>query len=388
MNAFPDEVCCQLRGLWPTPPPGDLRNAVTYIATSRQPPEDTQVTYTDRHGAVDATDIRRSSVHTGAMGVGCSLTGWSAVASAPANTTLAAVLAGFMINGIILLLSRKPAEMSAKYIQALSLLFAAFIILGLDAYLFSLVTGDSTEIIGKVSACRRAWTEAMFAAGLLAVGTVAIVVGFVILFDAYFRSGMKTQSGYDDSLTMLSRLCNVIRVGVAIVTIDLLFLSVRSYLRAVFDGNVPILATVFIHLYLYGGISAIVIITGLSLIKSKPSRRYKYLNRISNWWLTSDEDNTQRLFKSLKFAIFSSVGYTMISVIAAAEAASLAARDWNPTSLWVRLIIAATVVWVSMASLVPILLLLARTSPDFETKHSGTPALNHPAPEATVDQRQ
>jgi hypothetical protein len=38
------------------------------------------------------------------------------------------------------------------------LLFAAFVTLGLDAYLFGLVTGDSTNILGKVSACRRTWT--------------------------------------------------------------------------------------------------------------------------------------------------------------------------------------------------------------------------------------
>ena len=321
------------------------------------------------------------------MGVGCSLTGWSAVASAPANTTLAAVLAGFMINGIILLLSRKPEEMNAKYIQALSLLFSAFIILGLDAYLFSLVTGDSTDIIGKVSACRRAWTEAMFAAGLLAIGAVAIVVGFVLLFDAYFCSDLKNESklSYGNSLKLLSNLCNAIRVGVAVVTITLLFLSVRSYLLAVFDGSVPILAIVFINLYFYGGIFAIAVIAFLSVLKPKPLRRLKYLNQISNWWLTSDEENTQRLVRSLKFAIFSSVGYTMISAIAAAGAANIAARHWNPTSPWIQLIIGATVVWVSMVSLVPILLLLARTSADFETENPRTPVPDHPAAVSAED---
>lgn len=39
------------------------------------------------------------------MTVGCPLSGWSAVTSAQANTALAAVLAGFMLNGIVLLLS-------------------------------------------------------------------------------------------------------------------------------------------------------------------------------------------------------------------------------------------------------------------------------------------
>ena len=61
------------------------------------------------------------------MSVGCSVTGWSAVASASANASLAAVLAGFMINGIVLVLAYKPSEMKAEYIQALALLFAAFV---------------------------------------------------------------------------------------------------------------------------------------------------------------------------------------------------------------------------------------------------------------------
>jgi len=39
--------------------------------------------------------------------VDCSYGGWSAVTSAGANATLAGVLAGFMLNGIVVLLSRK-----------------------------------------------------------------------------------------------------------------------------------------------------------------------------------------------------------------------------------------------------------------------------------------
>jgi hypothetical protein len=123
-----------------------------------------------------------------------------------------------MISGIVLLLSFKPKSIDSRYIQALSLMFAAFIILGLDAFLFGLVTGDSTAVIGNVSACRRTWTEAMFAAGLLGIGAVAIVVGFVLLFDAYFSNGAQRSSDpeWQPSLKMLETLCNAIRGGVAV----------------------------------------------------------------------------------------------------------------------------------------------------------------------------
>jgi hypothetical protein len=305
------------------------------------------------------------------MSVGCSLTGWSAVNSALANSTLAAVLAGFMINGIILLLSRKPTQMSPRYVQALSLLFAAFVVLGLDAYLFGLVTGDSMKII----ACRRIWTEAMFAAGLLAIGSVAIIVGFVLLFDAFFKDVMKGQpeSEWRASLKMLESLCNAIRGGVAVATIVLLYLTVRSYLLAVFDDKVPILAELFIRLYLYvgvyGGIIAIAVVTFLAP------------NRISRWLMMAEP---HQFIRTLKLAIISAVGYSVTACFAAASAASWPADEWNPAYPLVRLVIGATVVWVSMVTFVPIFLLLARTIPDFATEHRKATALQQ-LPEPAVD---
>lgn len=302
--------------------------------------------------------------------MGCSPTGWSAVNSASANSTLAAVLAGFMINGIILLLSRKPTQMSPRYVQALSLLFAAFVVLGLDAYLFGLVTGDSMKII----ACRRIWTEAMFAAGLLAIGSVAIIVGFVLLFDAFFNDVMKGQPGseWGASLKMLETLCNAIRGGVAAATMILLYLTVRSYLLAVFNDKVPIVAALFIRLYLYvgiyGGIFIIALVTFLAP------------NPISKWLMRKPH----QFIRTLKLAIISAVGYSVAACFAAASAASWPADEWNPTYPLVRLVIGVTVVWVSVVTFVPIFLLLARTIPGFATEHPETTAFQQ-LPEATVD---
>jgi len=306
--------------------------------------------------------------------MGCSLTGWSAVASASSDGTLAAVLAGFMISGIVLLLSFMPSSTNPRYIQALSLMFAAFIVLGLDAFLFGVVTGDSTAVIGKVSACRRTWTEAMFAAGLLGIGAVAIVVGFVLLFDVYFSNSVQRGSDWQEwraSLKMLETLCNAIRGGVAVATIDLLYLTARSYLLAIFNGNVPILGTaVFLHGYLYAGILAVAVVTITALIRQSIPKRFSRWYRFSRWLMTEDR---QHFVKTLKVAIYSSVGYAVISVLATAATASWPAKDWNPGYPWVRATIAGTVVWVSIAALVPILLLLARTIPDFASGNREQP---------------
>ena len=67
--------------------------------------------------------------------MGCGSAGWSAVSSAGANSALAGVLAGFMLNGIVVLLSRTITDIGK--VRALGLLLAAFVALGLDSYLHS-----------------------------------------------------------------------------------------------------------------------------------------------------------------------------------------------------------------------------------------------------------
>jgi hypothetical protein len=121
----------------------------------------------------------------------------------------------------------------------LSLLFAAFVTLGLDAYLFGLVTGDSTKILGRFSACRRAWTEATLAAGLLAIGAVAIIAGFVFLFTVYLNDTTQ-DCELKSSMDLLATLCGVLRAGVALVVVAVLFMTVRSYWHALFPGKPPI----------------------------------------------------------------------------------------------------------------------------------------------------
>jgi hypothetical protein len=302
--------------------------------------------------------------HTGVMSVGCSLAGWSAVASAPANATLAAVLAGFMINGMILVLSRKPAAMTAGYVQAVSLLFAAFFALGLDAYLFGLVTGDSTQIIDNVSACRRTWTEAMFAAGLLGIGAVAIIVGFVILFDTYLSSvrqdgqDLRKQDSHEQvlarkaSLQMLQTLCNVLRRVVAFIVVALLWVTAKSYLLAVFNDRIPTLGKKFIYVYGWLGVLALVVVIGFAV----GGRTVGFQS-----------------IKALQIAIYSSVFYTVASVGLAGFTASLSIHDWGPTNPVARVMISVAVVWVLVASLIPLLLLLGCSVPTFASSQNPEP---------------
>ena len=292
------------------------------------------------------------------MGVGCSLTGWSAVASAPANATLAAVLAGFMIGGIVLLLSTGLMASSTGYVQALSLLFTAFVALGLDSYLFGLVTGDSTGIIGRVSACRRTWTEAMLAAGLLGVGTVAIIAAFVFLFAVYFRSTPHGELG--SSLDLLVMLCTLLRAGVGLVVVATLYMTARSYLLAIFMGSVPIWGKAFIYGYLVIGAMAVVFFA-IAIIAPLQSRE-RPLSGIVLWLRSNNE---KQFIRTLKFAIYYSVAYSVLTVIFAVVAASSRISFWDPSRLDVKAVALATVIWMSLVPLTPLLLLTGRVVPDF-----------------------
>jgi hypothetical protein len=304
---------------------------------------------------VEHADIGHYGPHTGAMSMDCSTAGWSAVTSALPNATLAAVLAGFMINGMVLVLGRKPEEMQAAYVQAVSLMFAAFVVLGLDAYLFGFVTGDT-----NVSACRRAWTEAMFAAGLLGIGAVAIIVGFVVLFDAYLSRAKQDgrdsdKQDWKESLRLLQRLCNVLRRAVAFVVVGLLWVTARSYLSAVYNDRIPTFGNRFLAAYSFGIVLALVgvIVEAKrgNIVQLGPNSRMKPL-RIPR-------------MKALRIAIYSSIFYSVFSVGLAGFAASQPVGDWGPTSLLTRVMILVAVVWVLLVSVIPLVLLLVSTVPNF-----------------------
>jgi hypothetical protein len=305
---------------------------------------------------------------------------------------LAAVLAGFMINGIVLVLGSRPKDITSRYVLAVSLLFAAFVALGLDAYLFGLVTGDTTQIIDHISACRRTWTEAMFAAGLLGLGAVAIVVGFVVLFDAYLsnvkigkvdareeaprdeaadrRVSDKEVAELNVSLLMLQALCNFLRRAVAFIVLGLLWMASRSYLSAVFNGHAPIVEQVFVYTYIGLLGLVIVVVTGGALAK------HDYNNFLTRF-------QSGHPIKALRIAIYCSVVYSVGSVALGGITASLPISIWGPANPWARGAISTAVIWVLVVSLVPLVLLLVCTVPDFGSTRN--PRSSPSAPDQRAD---
>jgi hypothetical protein len=335
-----------------------------------------------------SVDTSLPTLHTGMMASVCASTGWSAVTSATANATLAGVLAGFMLNGIVLLLSRRSDRtQGAGYAQAAALLFTAFIALGLDSYLFGLVTGDHA-----VPACRRAWTEAMFAAGLLGLGAVAVVAGIVFLLGVLLAVSQKAEAtsrrrnaaGDDYSITesrdLLADLCNVLRPGVAAVVMFLLWVTTRSYLHAIFGGHVPLWADTLVRIE----VAADYIILILYLVVHRwwerkilprlddriegpdkiPLRKevYQGIRKILNliWVIVQpDSGGGIKTLRMLKIAVMSSLFYSIGSVVMGGATVLIPVAFWNSTHLLVYVVIGGTITWVLLVALLPLGALLA-----------------------------
>ena len=270
-----------------------------------------------------------------------------------ANATLAGVLAGFMINALILLLSNKPKASNqlgyVTYVQSAALLFAAFVALGLDSYLFGLVTGESTAITGTFSTCRRAWTEAMFAAGLLAVGAVAVIAGFVFLFAAY-------------SVHQVEKMCNFLRPGVALVVLILLYTTAWNYLFAVFQGHIPYWVSFAYIIFVIIGASIVLVVIAAGL----ETRNFD--NRVAHFFRAV---GTVHLTRAVWLAIASSMTYSLLTVVWASVISITSASFWNTMHFWVRAVIVGTLFWILMVSLIPLLVLLLRAIPIFSAE---TPA--------------
>ena len=104
----------------------------------------------------------------------CTSDQWSMLSSAASNSQLAGVLGGFLITAIALLLDRSSRE----GVHTLALFSSAVLILMLDSFLFSLITGTQVPTDGdRRDICAIAWTQGAVSTGMLAAGATALFGG-------------------------------------------------------------------------------------------------------------------------------------------------------------------------------------------------------------------
>lgn len=104
----------------------------------------------------------------------CTSDSWSPLTSASANSQLAGVLGGFLITAIALLFDRNSRE----GVHTLALFSSAVLILMLDSFLFSLITGDQAPSdADRRGICAVSWTQSAVSTGMLAAGATALFGG-------------------------------------------------------------------------------------------------------------------------------------------------------------------------------------------------------------------
>lgn len=103
----------------------------------------------------------------------CTSDQWSVLSSAASNSQLAGVLGGFLITAIALLFDKNSRE----GVHTLALFASAVLVLMLDSFLFSLITGTQVPDGERRATCAIAWTQGAVSTGMLAAGATALFGG-------------------------------------------------------------------------------------------------------------------------------------------------------------------------------------------------------------------
>jgi hypothetical protein len=305
-----------------------------------------------------------------------------------------------MFGGIVLLLGQRP---TSRRLQAMSLMLAAFVVLGLDAYLFGLVTGETAAL------CRRQWTEAMIAAGLLGVGAVAIICGLGLLLNSYIceeriapaagparqpaqetgagrpqepgrAAELDTRDGpadghgpadLDEPARLLQLLTSLLVCGVVFIVVFLETVTAEDYLNAVFNLHPP--RWLADPVYGYGTLVLVGLVGGYLFKRRSPTIR----NRPSD--AGTRDGRATAPGKLLTVATVTAAAYAVLGTMLASLAASFPVIDWNPMRTWVAVGITA----VSLLVPVPIFVAMANAVLWELTDHG--PAGGAPAEEAAFD---
>jgi hypothetical protein len=148
----------------------------------------------------------------------CEGSDWNPIASGSSHSQLAAVIAGFLFTGIILVLQERRVR--SFHPHTIKLMVSSFLVLMLDSFFFSIIGGERT--------CARGWTEMMIAAGLLGVGSLGV-------FSALAWLTSDRQVEYNRPSSYISMLAYAIAAIVALR----LSVTTRNYLHGIYAGNYP-----------------------------------------------------------------------------------------------------------------------------------------------------
>ncbi|PRC44015.1 hypothetical protein C6A85_000000102395, partial [Mycobacterium sp. ITM-2017-0098] len=216
----------------------------------------------------------------------CTSDSWSPLAAASSHSQLAGVLGGFLITAIALLFDRNSREA----VHTLALFSSAVLILMLDSFLFSLISGDQVPAEGRDAVCSISWTQTALATGMLAAGTTALFGGLGWMLAAHAVS-RAADLDTDDvaAYSFLGDLGGWLTFAAAMTSTLILAETAIDYLRFMYDRT--------------PGIAPVAIITTTTAVAVLFQFAFVYVRtrelRVS---LSSSADQTRLALRSIKVA--------------------------------------------------------------------------------------
>lgn len=274
----------------------------------------------------------------------CTSDQWSVLTSAASQSQFAGVLGGFLITAIALLFDKNSRE----YVHTLALFSAAVLILMLDSFLFSLITGTQTPDGDRRGICAIAWTQGAVSTGMLAAGATALFGGLGWMLASHAVNRLSEQDPEDaGAYGFLADLGGWVTFAATMATTLILSETTIDYLHFMYGRRPDLWATGLIVTS-----AAVVIVVNFALVYVRTKTLRKSL---------ADTSAPTRLaLRSIKVATVTTLG---LAISASWLAVSLARfpQNWltDPNSAFVVFVailtfvlptIVATAICYSVAS--------------------------------------
>jgi hypothetical protein len=237
----------------------------------------------------------------------CSTDHRSMLTSAPSTSQLAGVLGGFLITAIALLFDRNSRE----GVHTLALFSCAVLVLMLDSFVFSLISGTTVPEDGdRLGTCAVAWTQGVAATGMLAAGTTALFGGLAWMLASHVVNKFPAEADNDDqdarAYCFLAVLGSWLTFAAAMSTTLIMSETTIDYLSFMFDGKPASWA-----ISLVIAATAIIVLVDARLVAVRSLRLRRSL--------VNPAESTLLAMRSIRFA---TVSMLVLAILASALAGS------------------------------------------------------------------
>jgi hypothetical protein len=227
--------------------------------------------------------------------------------SAPSTSQLAGVLGGFLITAIALLFDRNSRE----GVHTLALFSCATLVLMLDSFVFSLITGTQVPDDGdRRAVCAVAWTQGISATGMLAAGTTALFGGLAWMLASHVVNKFPHETDDDDqdarAYCFLAVLGSWLTFAAAMSMTLVMSETTIDYLTFMYRGQAPPWA-----IWLVIGAAAVVVLVDFRLVAVRSFQLRRSL--------VNPAESTRLAMRSIRLA---TVSMLVLAIVASALAGS------------------------------------------------------------------